>query len=246
MHKAIGLPVAPCYYTDFSESSALLRIRGEVRGGGEGTNLKVIIIKYFLSQLKLLFWLQHPVPCDSVLNWISAPYQAASESSLATHVFLSIPEVCLESCGNASFLSIFLRSKHIPKRQKRSNWWLDILSSIPELLYKCAAKTAVVESNCQERLVTQGYTQLAYITLIQAAQLMIMICYTIIMPGMYEIKREHFILDFADFSHLLSIFSNDFLHCFYATSDKMPSYMIFAPLGTKQALVVIRGNAVKH
>lgn len=99
--------------------------------------------------------------------------------------------------------------------------------------YKSAAKTAVVESGCQERLTTQEYTQLVYIALIQAAQLMIMICFSIIMPGMYEIKREHFILNFADFPHLLSIFSNDFLHCFYATSDKMPSYMIFAPLGTK-------------
>lgn len=99
--------------------------------------------------------------------------------------------------------------------------------------YKSAAKTAVVESGCQERLTTQEYTQLVYIALIQAAQLMIMICYSIIMPGMYEIKREHFILNFADFSHVLSIFSNDFLHCFYATSDKTPSYMIFAPLGTK-------------
>lgn len=99
--------------------------------------------------------------------------------------------------------------------------------------YKSAAQTAVMESDRQESLLTQGYVQLVYITLIQAAQLMIMICYSIIMPGMYEIKREHFILNFADFSHLLSIFSNDFLHCFYATSDKMPSYMIFAPLGTK-------------
>lgn len=99
--------------------------------------------------------------------------------------------------------------------------------------YKSAAKTAVVESDRQECLLTQGYAQPVSIALIQAAQLMIMICYSIIMPGMYEIKREHFILNFADFSHLLSIFSNDFLHCFYATSDKMPSYMIFAPLGTK-------------
>lgn len=80
-----------------------------------------------------------------------------------------------------------------------------------------------MESDRQERILTQEYIQLVYITLIQAAQLMIMICYSIIMPGMYEIKREHFILNFADFSHLLSIFSNDFLHCFYATSDKMPS-----------------------
>lgn len=92
--------------------------------------------------------------------------------------------------------------------------------------YKSAAKTAVVESDCQERLIPQGYTQLVYIALIQAAQLMIMICCSIIMPGMYEIKRERFILNFADFSHLLSIFSNDFLYCFYATSDKMPSYIL--------------------
>ena len=90
----------------------------------------------------------------------------------------------------------------------------------------------MVETDRQERLLTQEYTQLVYITLIQAAQLMIKICYSIIMLGMYEIKREHFILNFADFSHLLSIFSNDFLHCFYTTSDKMQSYM-FAPLGTK-------------
>lgn len=102
-----------------------------------------------------------------------------------------------------------------------------------EASYRSAARTAVVESDCKERLPTRGQNQLVYITLIQAAQLMIMICYSIIMSGMYEIKREHFILNFADFSHLLSVFSNDFLHCFYATSDKMPSYMIFAPLSTK-------------
>lgn len=102
-----------------------------------------------------------------------------------------------------------------------------------EASYRSEARTAVVESDCKERLLIRGQNQLVYITLIQAAQLMIMICYSIIMSGMYEIKREHFILNFADFSHLLSVFSNDFLHCFCATSDKMPSYMIFAPLGTK-------------
>lgn len=59
--------------------------------------------------------------------------------------------------------------------------------------YKSATKTAVVESDLQERLLAPEYTQLVCITLIQAAQLMIMICYSIIMPGMYEIKREHLI-----------------------------------------------------
>lgn len=104
-----------------------------------------------------------------------------------------------------------------------------------EASYQSAARTAVVESDCKERLLTRGQNQLVYITLIQAAQLMIMICYSIMMSGMYEIKRDHFIAEmkFADFSHLLSVFFNDFLHCFYATSDKMPSYVIFAPLGTK-------------
>lgn len=39
------------------------------------TNLKVIMIKYFLSQLELLFWLQHPATWDSVWNKVSDPYR---------------------------------------------------------------------------------------------------------------------------------------------------------------------------
>ena len=41
---------------------------------------------------------------------------------------------------------------------------------------------------------------------------------------------EHFILNFADFSNLLCIVSNDFLLYFYASSDKMLSYVMLASL----------------
>lgn len=97
------------------------------------TNLKVIMIKYFLSQLELLFWLQHLGQC---LKQGFRSLQAASESSLATCVYLTISGLCLESCGKASFLSNFLCSKPIPKMKKGSNWWLDILSFILRLLIK--------------------------------------------------------------------------------------------------------------
>lgn len=78
-------------------------------------------------------WRQH-------LKVGSNSLQAAFGSSLATCIFLTFSGLSLESCRNASFLSIFLCSKPIPKMKQGSNWWLDILSFIPGLLIKVQLK----------------------------------------------------------------------------------------------------------
>lgn len=106
-----------------------------------GKKNKIITTKYFLSQLELLIQLQHSGTEESVRKLESFDsLQAASGSSLSTWVFLTVSGLSSESCGNASFLSMFLCSKPIPRMKKGSNWWLDILSFIPGLLIKVRLK----------------------------------------------------------------------------------------------------------